>query len=114
MKTDIASLLEIICDDNEDAATYVIQHCIISLKVRLSLDENFESQAKNFLSIETALLALSIQSYNLSKFSAELTELKKLLTYSNVSGRLKNLELCRLFAFLAYNYNELFKNALEG
>jgi hypothetical protein len=67
LKSEVSMFLEILCDEYEAAAQYVIQHCIISLKVRLALDENFEASAKNFLSIETALLVLSIQSYRLCK-----------------------------------------------
>lgn len=38
LKTDAAMLLEVIIDENDEAALYVLQHCIISLKVRLGLD----------------------------------------------------------------------------
>jgi hypothetical protein len=114
LKTDVAMLLETICDNNDEGAKYVVQHCILSLKVRLALDENFEAQAPNFLPTETALLVLSIQSYKLSKFEDELQELKRILLFPHVQGRLSPLELTRLFAFLAYNYSELYRNGLEG
>lgn len=68
LKTDAAHLLESICDEDEEASAYVVRHCIMSLKVRLSLDESFESQAPNFLPIETAFLALAIHSYKISNF----------------------------------------------
>lgn len=114
LKTDAAMLLETICDDNDEAAGYVVRHCVISLKVRLALDENFEAQAPNFLPIETALLVLSVQSYKLTKFEPELLELRRILVFGHVSARLSPFELSRLFAFLAYNYGELYRDGLEG
>jgi hypothetical protein len=110
----VANLLESICDEDDEAAAYVVRHCIMSLKVRLSLDESFESQAPNFLPIETALLVLSIQSYKISNFEAELLELKRILTFQVIKDKLRGLEVSRLFSFFAYNFSELYKDGSDG
>jgi hypothetical protein len=49
-----------------------MQHAIISLKVRLSLDQNLLNSATHFLSLETAFLVMSILSYCLGKHPNEL------------------------------------------
>ena len=45
MKTEAAKLLEGLCDQFSGAAEYVVQHCIISIKVRLGIDLNFQKNA---------------------------------------------------------------------
>lgn len=41
IKSETCLLLETVCDEQKDAAEYMVQHAIISLKVKLALDENF-------------------------------------------------------------------------
>ena len=41
MKTEAAKLLEVLCDEYKGAGEYMVQHCIISIKVRIGLDLHF-------------------------------------------------------------------------
>jgi hypothetical protein len=80
IKSEACLLLETVCDEQKDAAEYMVQHAIISLKVKLALDENFEKTAQHFLSIETALLVLSVLSYRMSKHPNEMQEFRRTIT----------------------------------
>jgi hypothetical protein len=63
------------------------------------------------LPIESAFLILAILSYNLCRFPLELATLSHLL---KVPYQYQPVELTRIFLFLSYNFNEVFKNPLEG
>jgi hypothetical protein len=51
LKSEAARLLETICDEYAQVDKYVVQHAIISLKVRFSLDPNFLPDAQHFLTV---------------------------------------------------------------
>jgi hypothetical protein len=48
-KTEAARLLECLCDEYRDVGEYVVQHAVISLKVRMGVDPNFAPDAQHFM-----------------------------------------------------------------
>jgi len=76
LKTEAARLLESICDDIDDAATFSIQHAIISLQVRLRHETTVNEIPENYLTVEQALTVLTVLSYKIGKNSTELNEMR--------------------------------------
>jgi hypothetical protein len=69
VKTEAARFLEKICDRSRNYSQYVIQFCLLALETHINKVTNIQiSNTTSLLPLETALLILSINSYNLSSF----------------------------------------------
>ena len=86
MKTETARLLEAVVDEYRGMDQYTIQHCIISIRVRVGLNDHFQPDAPHFLSLESAFLILSILSYRLAKFENELREINKVMVIAKIAA----------------------------
>ena len=51
MKSETSRLLEGLCDENQTAGEYVVQNCVLAVKLRLQPNPNITSQANNFPSL---------------------------------------------------------------
>jgi hypothetical protein len=105
-------LLETIGDKIEGCFKYIFNRAIESIKINLGFVSVY-SGVGVILSVETALLILSVFSYGIAHFEAELNSIKVMFCDERIK-KLPPFEISRVFTFLGYNYSEIYNNPSDG
>jgi hypothetical protein len=111
LKTEALKLLETIGDKIEGCHLYIFNRAIESIKVSLGFVTAQINQS--VLPVETSFLILSVFSYEIGHFENELAAMKVILCDERIK-LLTPMDMSRVFTFLAYNYNEIYKIPSEG